>query len=88
MNRKILFWGLTPIQFTIISLFGVIIVLGMVICRVGFIVLILFVVIFIFLFILIFKKVKRQNEKGNPDFIQGYLIKSLTPKKIVDKKCN
>ena len=86
LNRPIRFWGLSPIQFTIIASGGVIILMLLVFKQVHPIITISAIAAMIFIFTLLFTRLKEHHKKGNPNYIQGLSVKSSTPKRIIDKR--
>lgn len=85
VNRPIRFWGLSPIQFTIIALVGAIIVIILIFKQIHPILLMSMIAVMIYVFVLLFTKLKEHHKKGNPNYLQGLSIKSSTPKKVIDK---
>ena len=85
LNRPIRFWGLSSLQFGLIAISGMIIILVLVFQRVNPMLFIMIIAGIVFGFSLLFANLKKEQKKGNPNYIQGLMIKDQTPKKIVDR---
>lgn len=85
VNKPIRFFGLSPVQFTIIALSGAIIILILLFKGVNPFIMIIALFIIVIVAVWILAKLRAATKKGNPDFIKSYFIKSNTPKKIVDR---
>jgi hypothetical protein len=84
VNRPIRFWGLSPLQFTIIALLGAIIVFILIFKQIHPVLLISMIAAMIYIFVLLFTRLKQHHKKGNPNYLQGLSIKASTPKRITD----
>ena len=85
INRPIKFLGLSALQFTIIALFGAMIIIVLVFKKVHPLLLVLSILGMVLLFTYLFKELKKQQKRGNPDYLQGVIIKRETPKQITDR---
>ena len=86
INKPIKFFGLTSGQF---ALFMLIVAITIIICIFKqlhpiFITAILCGITF--LSGMLFKTLKREHKAGNPNYLTGLSVKSVTPRKIRDKK--
>jgi hypothetical protein len=74
LNRPVYFWGFSPIQLLVsVLIIGITAAIKIYVA-----------VIIVIPVIIIMGKIKRENQKGNPDYLESLLIKRITPKYIED----
>ncbi|MBP5449013.1 MAG: hypothetical protein J6Y01_02745 [Spirochaetales bacterium] len=85
MNRPIKFFGLSSLQFLLLTVVGMVVIIVMIFQRLPTLVIVGVVVAVIVGFTAAVGKLNQEYKKGNPDYITSQSIKGATPKKIIDK---
>lgn len=86
INKPIKFFGLTSIQFGLFMLFNALVIIICVFVHLHPIVVVSIIAFMSFVSGVLFKKLSREHKAGNPDYLTGFSVKSVTAKKIVDKR--
>ena len=84
VNRQIRFQGLTPVQFTSISIGGLVFILIILFKQMNAIVTVALIFGIISIVGYVLSKLKKLYENGNPDAVQSYFVKNATPNSIID----
>lgn len=85
INKPIKFFGLTSIQFGLFMLVNALVIIICVFVHLHPLIVVSIIGIMAFVSGIVFKKLSREHKAGNPDYLTGLSVKSVTSRKIVDK---
>lgn len=85
INRPIKFFGLTSGQFGLFMLANALIIIVCIFKHVHPVIIVSVMGAIFFASGILFKNLKREHKAGNPDYLTGLLVRSATPKQIIDK---
>lgn len=85
INKPIKFFGLTSIQFGLLMLFYALVIIICVSTHLHPLVTVTIISIMTFISGILFKNLSKEHKAGNPDYLTGLSVKSITPTKILDK---
>ena len=86
INKPIRFFGLSSGQFAIFMLFVAITIIVSIFKQFHPILIIGIISAILFFSAMLFKTLKKEHKAGNPDYLSGLSIRSVTPRRITDKK--